>query len=303
LKELEHAVLSKVMTPRLEGIVELRKISVLKKKEVAYISTKIYNKDSKNVPMILLHDIGTSSASFAVSIDELAKNRPVYTIDLPGFGRSKGIAYSKRPKRIETQIVDIIFAWIKGMGLTKFMLCGHGFGGYVAALYALRRPGGILHLVLIDPWGFPKKPKSINIFRKSKQVLAKELIYLSAHMIGSDYFCNDLLRIYNVAIMQNTSGTEALMALQDDINWSHKPIMTRIGGMAKEVQMTFLCGSMSYIDHSYCSEVKKARRNSFVDIRIVENASHNIHLTYAKFPTILNAIGTECDGVLDCEGV
>lgn len=44
------------------------------------------------------------------------------------------------------------------MGLEKVNLLGHSFGGYISALYALKYPDNLHHLILADPWGFPELP-------------------------------------------------------------------------------------------------------------------------------------------------
>lgn len=44
------------------------------------------------------------------------------------------------------------------MELDKFVLLGHSMGGFLAASYAIQYPNRVQHLILADPWGFPKKP-------------------------------------------------------------------------------------------------------------------------------------------------
>ena len=48
------------------------------------------------------------------------------------------------------------------MGLEKFCLLGHSFGGYLSAAYTLKHPEHVSHLILADPWGLPEKPKEFS---------------------------------------------------------------------------------------------------------------------------------------------
>jgi pimeloyl-ACP methyl ester carboxylesterase len=35
------------------------------------------------------------------------------------------------------------------------------FGGYLSAAYALRHPGVLEHIILVDPWGLPQQPAQL----------------------------------------------------------------------------------------------------------------------------------------------
>jgi len=44
------------------------------------------------------------------------------------------------------------------MKLDRFILVGHSMGGFLSSAYALKYPERVSRLVLVDPWGYPKKP-------------------------------------------------------------------------------------------------------------------------------------------------
>ena len=58
------------------------------------------------------------------------------------------------------------------MGLEKFILLGHSFGGYLCASYAIQYPDRIRHLILDDPWGM--------VARTDEEKESKFPIYITA---------------------------------------------------------------------------------------------------------------------------
>jgi cardiolipin-specific phospholipase len=48
------------------------------------------------------------------------------------------------------------------MGLQKFILAGHSFGGYMASVYALLHESRVKKLLLFSPVGVPKQPEDFS---------------------------------------------------------------------------------------------------------------------------------------------
>jgi pimeloyl-ACP methyl ester carboxylesterase len=120
------------------------------------------NLTSKNVPIVLIHGFGGGVGLWSLNLDQLCLNRPVYAIDLPGFARSSRPRFSLDPIEAEKQFINILEEWRIEIGLNEeFILLGHSFGGFLSASYALNYPKYVKQLVLIDPWGFAKKPENI----------------------------------------------------------------------------------------------------------------------------------------------
>lgn len=114
--------------------------------------------DVSRLPLVLLHGFAAGLGFWTFNIDHLSKQQNVYAIDLLGFGRSSRPNFPSEAEEVEKVYVDSIEEWRQRMGLNKFVLCGHSFGGYLACAYALKHPENISHLVLADPWGFPEQP-------------------------------------------------------------------------------------------------------------------------------------------------
>lgn len=123
------------------------------------IWTVYSNLTSRNYPIVLLHGFGGGVGLWSLNLDQLSLDRPVYAIDLPGFARSSRPQFSANANEAEQQFADMIEEWRKEIGLNEpFILLGHSFGGFLSAAYAIRYPTYIKQLVLVDPWGFGRKP-------------------------------------------------------------------------------------------------------------------------------------------------
>lgn len=109
-------------------------------------------------PLVLVHGFAAAVGHWACNLDELAKHHTVYAIDLVGFGRSSRPAFTpESPEHAEHFFVASIEGWRKKVGLDRFALLGHSFGGYLAGCYSLRHPEHVDALILADPWGLPRR--------------------------------------------------------------------------------------------------------------------------------------------------
>ncbi len=126
------------------------------------IWTVYSNLTSENIPIVLLHGFGGGVALWSLNLDQLSAERPVYAIDLPGFARSSRPIFSLDPIEAEKEFITMLEEWRIGIGLNKeFILLGHSFGGFLSTSYALSYPKYVKQLVLIDPWGFERRPENI----------------------------------------------------------------------------------------------------------------------------------------------
>jgi len=113
-------------------------------------------------PMVMLHGFGGSGAVFCKNFYALSEHYTLYTIDIPGFGRSSAPDFGSEfsAQSVRSHWAHTLEAWRKEMGFEQIVLLGHSMGGYIAADYALTYPDRVSRLVLVSPFGF--KPRIIE---------------------------------------------------------------------------------------------------------------------------------------------
>jgi len=264
----------------------------------------------------MVHGFGGGVGLWAMNIDALAKDRTVYAFDVLGFGRSSRPQLSTDPEEAEMQFVDSIEQWRDQMGLEKFVLLGHSFGGYMASSYALKHPSRVQHLVLVDSWGFPEKPSEfefpIPLWLKAVVAVASQFNPLAglraagpwgpslvqkfrpdfqgrfSRLLSDDTIFN---YIYHCNA-QKPSGEIAFKNMNVLFGWAKFPMIHRIANLDENVPMTMIHGEDSWIGSDSSYETKYLRSGSHVHIKIIPDAGHHV---YADNPDDFNvAVGKIC---------
>ena len=133
---------------------------------------ELIEKNSK-LPIVMLHGLGAGMALWFKNLEELAKDRPIYSFDLPGFGQSFRAKNFKNTDEAEDHFIEAIEGWRKETKLNNFILLGHSFGGYLAAAYALKHPKHVKGIILVDAWGFArKKEENLHLPRRVRLALS-----------------------------------------------------------------------------------------------------------------------------------
>ena len=117
-------------------------------------------------PLLILHGWGSRSENWQKVGELLAeKGLKVIIPDLPGFGQSD------RPKKIWSleNYCDFVEEFARGLGLERFSLLGHSFGGSLVLKLSLRIPEKIDRLYLVSAACFRRK----SIKKRILFVLAK----------------------------------------------------------------------------------------------------------------------------------
>lgn len=129
-------------------------------KEVVVFGQKIKYVEAGSGPVvILLHGLGGNSTNWAFNTPALAQKFRVVVPDQIGFGQSDKPLINYR---IGTY-VDFLDKFLAELKVERATLVGNSMGGWVAALYALKYPGKVERLVLVDSAGFaPAKEFDLN---------------------------------------------------------------------------------------------------------------------------------------------
>jgi pimeloyl-ACP methyl ester carboxylesterase len=105
------------------------------------------SRPGEGVPVVLLHGLFGSAGSWAEVCSAL--DRPCIAFDLPGFGES-----DVPTQPLVTAYAEDVAAALAALGVGRFELVGHSFGGAVAAAVADLVPGRVTSLLLLAPAGF-----------------------------------------------------------------------------------------------------------------------------------------------------
>ncbi|KAH8308963.1 hypothetical protein KR059_004515 [Drosophila kikkawai] len=290
--------------------------------EADKIWTISMNTESKEVPLVLLHGLGAGIALWVMNLDAFAKGRPVYAMDILGFGRSSRPQFAKDALVCEKQFVKSVEEWRREMNINDMILLGHSMGGFIASSYALSYPERVKHLILADPWGFPEKPSEAAINGKQiplwVRAIARVLTPLNplwalraAGPFGQWVVQKtrpDIMRKFQSTIeedinllpqyihqcnAQHPSGESAFHTMMQSFGWAKHPMIHRIKDVRRDIPITFIYGSRSWIDSSSGEKIKSQRGSNMVDIKIVTGAGHHV---YADKPDVFNRYVNEtCD--------
>lgn len=104
-------------------------------------------------PLVLVHGLGGSSIFWQRNVGPLARHFKVFTLDIPGFGRSE----KPRFEYGLTNGIGVLSDFIDAMGLERASLVGNSMGGLLCLALALRLPHKAERLVLVDAAGLGKE--------------------------------------------------------------------------------------------------------------------------------------------------
>ena len=94
-------------------------------------------------PLLLIHGVGGAYLHWPPHLRRLT-GRPVYAIDLPGHGRSRGPGLATLADF--TRLID---GWADSLGFETCVLAGHSLGSALALSWALEQPARVAALVLV----------------------------------------------------------------------------------------------------------------------------------------------------------
>src|SRR5215212_613461 len=104
-----------------------------------------YEVAGSGAPLILLHGLSASSRWWSRNVPDFAARFRTYAVDLPGFGASRRVHWSRLD-----DTVDRLAVWMGAERLSRAHVTGHSLGGAVAAQLAARHPERVDRLVLVN---------------------------------------------------------------------------------------------------------------------------------------------------------
>ncbi|GFS88123.1 1-acylglycerol-3-phosphate O-acyltransferase ABHD5 [Nephila pilipes] len=278
--------------------------------EECKVRSLVANKNAEEIatPLVLLHGFASGIGLWILNIDNLSQDRPLYALDILGFGLSSRPTFSKDAELAENQFVESIELWRKKVGLKQFILLGHSMGGYLAAAYSIKYPDRIKHLVLADPWGFPTQDLSsrkieIPLWAKAIAAMLRPFNPLAGLRAAGPWgpqlvqrFRPDILRKYETVVTdlsdvsnyiyhcnaQHPSGEAAFKAMSAPFGWANRPMIQRIFQIRQDIPITFIYGARSWIDSSIGLQTRAIRGNSYVDVKIIQGAGHHVYADKAN---------------------
>jgi pimeloyl-ACP methyl ester carboxylesterase len=101
-------------------------------------------------PVLALHSSAATGGQWKALAQKLGSERPVFTPDLPGYGRA---AFRDAARDDSASLAGDAAAVLHALGgkAPAFHLVGHSYGGAVALKIALCQPQRVLSLTLIEP--------------------------------------------------------------------------------------------------------------------------------------------------------
>ncbi|XP_053736965.1 1-acylglycerol-3-phosphate O-acyltransferase ABHD5 isoform X1 [Synchiropus splendidus] len=272
-------------------------------------------------PLVLLHGFGGGVGLWAQNLDALSMCRPVFALDLLGFGQSSRPVFSLHAQEAEEQFIESIEQWRAKVGLETMVLLGHNLGGYLSISYAIKYPERVKHIVLVEPWGISEHPDTVETDRpipvwiKALGAMFSPFNPLAGlRLVGplgpslvqtlrpdfkrkfSSMFNDNTVAeyIYHLNV-QSPSGETAFKNMTLPNGWAKRPMLPRIEQLCASIPIAIIYGSRSSIDSNSGSLVRDKRPNSHVDIITIRGAGHYV---YADQPEDFNSrVLQVCDKV------
>jgi pimeloyl-ACP methyl ester carboxylesterase len=204
--------------------------------------------DGKNI--MILHGWQDSLKSWYEIQNLLSKHFRVFTIDLPGFGKTE------KPKGtwgIENYS-EFLKSFIKELEIKDSVLIGHSFGGKVAAFFTSQNPSSVNKLILVSATGVESKSfqtkVKIIIYKFGKIVL--KTLGLSKSKLAHDFMTRIGSRDYKEAKqLRNTFVKVVNQSIKDKLVKIKVPTLIIWGDKDKELPFKLSKKFESLITNSY----------------------------------------------------
>ncbi len=129
---------------------------ILKEQDLQLQDIQVHYKEAgQGEALLILHGWGASSESWILLQRALSKEGfRVIAIDLPGFGRTNPPAVAWGVQ----EYANFVERFVSAIGLDKFFLLGHSFGGQIAISFTVEHQELVKKLILAAPPGIRRPP-------------------------------------------------------------------------------------------------------------------------------------------------
>ncbi len=118
---------------------------------------------ANTAPLVLLHGIGSASASWLRQIQHFGRGHGVLAWNAPGYSGSN-VLPMEAPAAGD--YARSMWAWLDALGVDKVILVGHSLGALMAAAATRSTPQRVRHLVLLAPaLGYATAPPEVRATR------------------------------------------------------------------------------------------------------------------------------------------
>lgn len=149
--------------------------------------TMHYEQEGEGKDVLLLHGWGANAQTMRPILDALKDEFRVTAIDFPGFGKS-----SEPPDSFGVpEFTEMIYKFIRQLGLKKPNIICHSFGGRVCILLSAEHPEIVDKIVFTNSAGIRKKRTlkyycKVYSYKISKRVAKVKIIKFLLHLAGFD---------------------------------------------------------------------------------------------------------------------
>ena len=128
------------------------------------------------VPVVFVHGNGANLTQWRAQLDHVRRTRRAVALDLHGMGKSDPARHGDYSVDSMTGDIDAV---VGSLGIRRFVIVGHSFGGSVVNAYAAKHPDRVAGVVFADAAGNVKiapdvAEKFLAALRANKDAVAAQ---------------------------------------------------------------------------------------------------------------------------------
>jgi 4,5:9,10-diseco-3-hydroxy-5,9,17-trioxoandrosta-1(10),2-diene-4-oate hydrolase len=208
----------------------------------------VYREAGSGPVLVMLHGSGpgvSGMSNYAENLGRLSRTFRTIVVDMPGFGDSPEVAYTKP---YPEHAADAVVSLLDDLGIAKAHLVGNSMGGFVALETAFAHPDRVDRMVLMGPGGL-----AAEIFSPAMSEGARRLGDFmkapseQAMRAWVDTMVSDIRSVSKELITERTERALAPGAIERMVNVfmslaigsAHGPMWTRTGRIPHRTLVTW----------------------------------------------------------------